>query len=221
MFSNTIDKKKEIIDPNGNAIIDLTTSIFADEVTSQTPTNIKRLSGFYQMRADKASFAEYGSEEQTEFVLKYSGVSNPFSLDKDDLLLFPDQSIAKAQMKDMSAKAKNSRIQQIKNYFKFSNTDFKSNRDSYDALDNLEIPSGIPTARPEDAYQVPYIADDGTASITIRNGRMYFGEDNTGTVSNMDEKIKSIIDSTASALADKCVINGISLADFTRANTTK
>lgn len=32
MFSNTIDKKNQIVDPNGNTIIDLTTSIFAEQV---------------------------------------------------------------------------------------------------------------------------------------------------------------------------------------------
>jgi len=33
------------------------------------------------MRPDKVAFAEYGKDEYTEYILKYSGVSNPFSID--------------------------------------------------------------------------------------------------------------------------------------------
>jgi hypothetical protein len=44
---------------------------------------------------------------------------------------------------------------------------------------------------------VPYISEDGTTAVTIRNGRMYFGEDsglNTATIiksstSNIDNHI--------------------------------
>jgi hypothetical protein len=42
------------------------------------------------MRADKVAFAEYGTDEYTEYILKYSGLSNPFSIAEDDVLFIPD-----------------------------------------------------------------------------------------------------------------------------------
>lgn len=218
MFTNTIDNKQTIVDPNGNTIIDFTTSVFADNVYAQSQPNAKHINETYQMRPDKIAYAEYKTTDSAEFILKYTGISNPFSLDKDDIIIIPEESIAKAQMRDMKAEEKTSRVQQIRNYFKFTNTDFNSDKSSYNDLDKLSIPSGIPKETTEDAYKVPYISDDGATAITIRNGRMYFGEDNNTATSNVDEKIKSIINNTASALADKCVVNGLSLTDFVRAN---
>jgi len=48
------------------------------------------------MRADKVAFAEYGTDEYTEYILKYSGVSNPFSIAEDDVLFIPDPGQAEA-----------------------------------------------------------------------------------------------------------------------------
>jgi hypothetical protein len=53
------------------------------------------------MRPDKVAFAEYGKDEYTEYILKYSGVSNPFSIDYDDVLFIPEPSEAEAQMEDV------------------------------------------------------------------------------------------------------------------------
>lgn len=215
MFENTIDKKKMITDKNGNEIVDLTTSIFGHNVTGMSDYNMVRLSKTYQMRADKVSFAEYGNIEETEFILKYSGISNPFSLDKDDVLLIPNIQQAKAQMVDLEDEEKKDKTAQIRNYFKFTNKDFKSNSDSYDKFANKEIPSGIKSATPNADYIVPYISDDGTAAITVRGGRVYFGEDNATAASNV---VQAVIDSAASAIADQCAINGLTLADFVRAS---
>ena len=48
------------------------------------------------MRPDKVAFAEYGTDEYTEYILKYSGVSNPFYIDEDDVLFIPDPGQAEA-----------------------------------------------------------------------------------------------------------------------------
>jgi hypothetical protein len=55
---------------------------------------------------------------------------------------------------------------------------------------------------------------------------MYFGEDagqsageNQTVGTALDKKIQSLIDSTATAVADNCALNGLSLTDFVRAST--
>ena len=215
MFQNTIDNKRLITDKKGNEIVDLTTSIFGRSVTGISDYNKVRLSKTYQMRPDKVSFAEYGNIEETEFILKYSGISNPFSLDEDDILLIPDAEQARAQMVDLEDEEKKDKTAQIRNYFKFTNKDFKSNSDSYDKFANKEIPSGVKEATPNADYSVPYISDDGATAITVRGGRVYFGEDNATVASNV---VQAVIDSAATAIADQCALNGLTLADFVRAS---
>lgn len=137
-----------------------------------------RLSETFEMRPDKVAFQTYGNVEYTEMILKYSAISNPFTLDKDDVLMIPSDSEVYSQLaQDVEdEKDKQTKENQIKNLFKFKNN-FKSDKSSYDQLEKLKVGSGV-IEHPQDGdYSVPYISEDGTASITFRNGRMYFGED--------------------------------------------
>ena len=227
MFKNTIDNKETIVDNNGNTIVNFVSSIFGKKVVAMNAYNSVRLTEFFQMRPDKVSFNEYGTTDNAEFILKYSGISNPFSLDKDDILIIPEEEQAKAQMVDIEEKETNHN--QVRNYYKFTNKDYQSNSKSYDDLENKEIKSGVKDPTELYDYIVPYISEDGKAAVTIRNGRMYFGEDagqsagenqtNQTIGTALDKKIQSLIDSTATAVADNCALNGLSLTDFVRAST--
>lgn len=219
MFKNTIDNKETIIDKNGNTIVNLVSSIFGKKVIAMNNYNSVRLTEFFQMRPDKVSFNEYGTTDNAEFILKYSGISNPFSLDKDDVLIIPEEGQAKAQMVDIEEKETNHN--QVRNYYKFTNKDYESNSKSYDDLENKQIKSGVKDPTELYDYIVPYISEDGKAAVTIRNGRMYFGEDagQSAVGTSLDKKIQSLIDSTATAVADNCALNGLSLTDFVRAST--
>lgn len=211
MFTNTIDKKKTIIDKKGNEIVDLTTSIFSPGARGLDAYQTVKLNSHYQMRPDKVAFAEYGTDEYTEYILKYSGVSNPFSLDKDDILFIPEPSEAEAQMADIENTEIDAK-EQLQIYYKFTNKDFKSDSTSYDKLAEKVIPSGVLSAEENDGFMVPYISDQGTA-ITIQNGRMYFGTD-AGNVATPEDYAQQL----ANALDEKCATNGMSMTDFVRAS---
>lgn len=212
MFSNTLDKKPTLVNPNDNKeIVDLTKSIFAKNVGSLNTYSTVKLNSHYQMRPDKVSFAEYGIDDYTEYILKYSGVSNPFSLDGDDVLFIPNPDEANAQMTDVEEQETKT-ADQVKLYYKFTNKDFKSDSTSYDNLANKKIDSGIPKSDENAGFMVPYISDQGTA-ITIKNGRMYFGTD-AGNVASPAEYAEEL----ATKLDEKCATNGMSLTDFVRAS---
>ena len=222
MFTNTIDKKKFVTDNNGNQLVDLAASIFSKSAAGLNTYQTVKLTSHYQMRPDKVAFAEYGTDEYTEYILKYSGVSNPFSIDEDDVLFIPDPGQAESQMKDVEDE-KTEIANQVQTYYKFTNTDFKSSSKSYDNLANKVIPKGTPQQTTNAGFTVPYISDEGTA-ITIKNGRMYFGTDagnvaspgqyNTGNVSSSEQYAKEL----ATKLDEKCIVNGMSLTDFVRAS---
>lgn len=211
MFTNTIDKKPFITDKNGNTLVDLTKSIFAKSARGLNAYQTVKINSHYQMRADKVAFAEYGNDEYTEYILKYSGVSNPFSIDQDDVLFIPDPMEADAQMVDLEDTETNLQ-QQVQTYYKFTNKDFKSDSTSYDNLANKHIPSGAPKHEENDGFMVPYISDQGSA-ITIKNGRMYFGTD-AGNIASPEDYAQQL----ATALDEKCATNGMSLTDFVRAS---
>ena len=101
---------------------------------------------------------------------------------------------------------------QVQTYYKFTNTDFKSNSKSYDNLANKVIPKGTPQQTTNAGFTVPYISDEGMA-ITIKNGRMYFGTD-AANVASPEQYAKEL----ATKLDEKCAVNGMSLTDFVRAS---
>lgn len=96
------------------------------------------------MRPDKVAFQTYGNVEYTEMILKYSAISNPFTLDKDDVLMIPSDSEVYSQLaQDVEdEKDKQTKENQIKNLFKFKNN-FKSDKSSYDQLEKLKVGSGV------------------------------------------------------------------------------
>ncbi len=212
MFTNTIDKKPFIINPNdNNEIVDLTKSIFAKSAGGLNTYVTVKLDETFAMRADKAAFHEYGTDEYTEYILKYSGVSNPFSINGDDILFIPDPQDAENQMADVEEQEAKA-VDQVKVYYKFTNKDFKSDSTSYDNLANKKIPSAVLKTGEPTGFTVPYISDEGTA-ITIKNGRMYFGTD-AGNIASPEQYAKDL----ATKLDEKCAVNGMSLTDFVRAS---
>ena len=231
MFKYSLDSKPLITDRKGNQIVDLAQSIFSRYAGSIQNFDIKRMASHAVMRPDLVSLGEYGHTESAEFILKYSGISNPFTLDEEDMLFIPNESEADMAMAVNSMETaefeESARTAAIQNYFKFVNQDYKKNSESYDALENKVYESAIPDGNFSGDYMVPYIGDDQTA-VTIRNGRMYFGEDagisaaNTisAATTNLDERIQGIIDSTAVALSDSnCLYNGVTLANFVKAQS--
>lgn len=211
MFTNTIDKKPTIVDNNGNEIVDLTQSIFSKSARGLNTYTTVKIDSHYQMRPDKVAFAEYGRDDYTEYILKYSGVSNPFSIDQDDVLFIPEPEEADAQMVDIENQEVDMK-KQVQTYYKFTNKDYKSDSTSYDNLANMKIPDGKPKVGENDGFMVPYISDQGSA-ITIKNGRMYFGTD-AGNIASPEDYAQQL----ATALDEKCATNGMSLTDFVRAS---
>ena len=231
MFNYSLDQKPVITDNKGNQIVDLAKGIFSRDAGTINQYTKTKVNTQAVMRPDLVSLGSYGTTEYAEFVLKYTGISNPFSLDQDDVLLIPNPQEASGKMwvnnPEIDDEDKDVRAAAIRNYYKFVNQDYKKDKSSYDALENMKFESAIPSGNIESDYVIPYISDDNRTAVTIRNGRIYFGENSgvdsnamvTAATTNLDEKIQGIINSTATALSDSnCIYNGVSLADFIRAS---
>jgi len=91
MFEYTLDNKPEIRDKKGNTIIDLVQPLFNKNSTGVADYMIRRVGNKkFAMRPDLVSFAMYGDTDKTEYILKFSGISNPFTLNDDDVLKIPN-----------------------------------------------------------------------------------------------------------------------------------
>ena len=198
-----------------------------------------RMSDVYHMRPDLVSQMMYDTDEYAEFVLKFAGISNPFSLDDDDVLLIPNDMQAIGMMADNQSGSEDAEgtvssgtMAQIRNFFKFVNHEYQPDRTSYDRLKNTNIPSGV-IAPPENNQTPVYIGEDGKTAVTIRGGRVYFGEDSGMNIASQAENgsqigengqgvsrsVQNILNNALTQLSDtNCLYNGMTLADWFRGN---
>lgn len=239
MFTYTIDKKPTITDPNGNNIIDFVTPLFNKNSTDVADYMIRRVDAEkYCMRPDLVSFAMYGDIDGTEYILKFSGISNPFSFDKDDVLKIPNDQQAYGMMavNNPDETVNIASIEaEIRNNFKYYDpirNPYNKDGQSYKDLANMKVPSGIidkgKIQNTTGNIMVPYISEDGRTAVKIKNGRVYFGEDSglniassdsIAQAANITSAIQKAINNTATKLSDSnCLYNGTNLADFVRSN---
>lgn len=151
MFEYTIDKKPEITDRNGNTIINFVTPLFNRNSTGVQDYMIRKIgSEKYEMRPDLVSFAMYGDTDKTEYILKFSGISNPFTLDGDDVLKIPNDQEVFGMMAvntpDNSIEDTRAREARIRNNFKYYDPTlnrYNKTGESYKNLADKKIPSGI------------------------------------------------------------------------------
>ena len=239
MFTYTIDKKPFIIDQNGNTIVDFVTPLFNKNSTGVADYMIRRVDAEkYCMRPDLVSFAMYGDIDGTEYILKFSGISNPFSFDKDDVLKIPNDQQAYGMMAVNNHEDQDDTHTieaEIRNNFKYYDpirNPYNKDGQSYRDLANMKVPSGVidkgKIQNNTGNIMVPYISEDGRTAVKIHNGRIYFGED-TGLniaspdsitqAANITSAIQRAINNTATKLSDSnCLYNGTNLADFVRSN---
>ena len=243
MFTYTIDKKPTIQDKEGNIIVDFVQPIFKKNSVGVEDYLVRRVdSEKYAMRPDLISYAMYGTDDNTEYILKFSGISNPFSLCDDDVLKIPNETEAygmmNANVPEDDKQQKKAREAVIRNSFKYYDPElnrYRQDGQSYRDLKDKKIPSGIIDAgkitNKTGNIMVPYISEDGRTAVTIRNGYVYFGEDSGLNIAgsnpvqqaaNITSAIQNAIDNTITKLSDSnCIYNGTNLADFVKANFNK
>lgn len=207
MFQHTLDSRKEIVDWEGNRLIDLFPSVFDFKSNQIENYNVYKVTENFVCRPDLVSLRYYGTTEKTEYILLYNGISNPFSLDKDDILMVPNPAQADAQMKNFDSESTSmnqfglNRTLAIKNAYKYiSEKKFpKANANLAFDISNIGDTStkrGLPT----------YEVDTDAAAVVVRNGRVYFGQ-NSGLLSasdiptaNIDAKIEQLVNSALGLL---------------------
>ncbi|MCK9446618.1 hypothetical protein M0Q50_07130 [bacterium] len=167
MFSKSIDKKPLYTRPDGVTLRDLTTSMFNINMTTYIKYNIYKVPKEFEMRPDLISGAVYNNTMYAEVILKYNGISNPFTIKENDIILIPDLDSMQAIMTKASG-SQTSIASAIRNTYRYIDPIKIPTQDS--TFKNRQIIRNAENSLP------PNIADEGEQQITYRNGRVYFGQ---------------------------------------------
>lgn len=189
MFLNSLDRKPLFRKPDGTIVRDLTQTMFDFKTNDYFNFSIYRVPSDYEMRPDLIAQAMYNNTLYTEYILKYNGISNPFTIDQGDVIAIPDLNSAKNNTKPRTDDSEGSDAKRIRNSYKYIDPTKIPKRDGdLKDFDNRNLNKKI-----SDGALPPNIAEEGEKGITYRNGRVYFGE-------NIGESA--------------CLKNGMSSAEF-------
>jgi hypothetical protein len=185
MFLNTIDRKPLIKDNNGNFIRDLTQSIFKLTSNTYLEYSVFRVPSGIEMRPDLISQSAYNNTSYAEYILKFNGISNPFTIAPNDKILIPSLDSAKKIVVNRGDDQAESEAKKIRNSYKYIDPAKAPKRDgNLSKFDDRELNGqtgdGLEDGTAGDNLQEgalpPNIAPEGQKGITYRNGRVYFGE---------------------------------------------
>lgn len=98
MEFKTLLYKRFQTDKNDNVILDLTKSSI-DPTVHVGDRALFTVTKQYVMRPDLISLAFYGSENYADFIMKYNDISNPFSINEDDVLVIPNREQFEASLR--------------------------------------------------------------------------------------------------------------------------
>ena len=195
MFTRSLDAKGTYKIDSDTEVVDLSEGIFDPNKAMTQICSIFKVRKEYEMRPDLVSQVLYGSSDYTEMVLKYSLISNPFAIEKDDL-------IYAASLADIYNPVKDTTIDNtgvfdaVKNYHKYIDKSKVPEKPGSDKV-NISIPSSNKDLEAN-------ISKTGNTGLTIKDGKIYFGD--------IDDQITKVDSSIVN-----CATNGTSLGEFLNA----
>lgn len=197
MYPNSLDRKPLLRKTDGNVLRDLTGSIFDFDANNFVTYQAYRIPKEYVMRIDLVAQAVYNNTLYAELILKYNGISNPLSIEADDIILIPGLDSAKKNIKSIADPDGVDVEAQLRKTYRYIDPTKRPRRDNaiaaFDARNLEPLPSiedegllspfsprgsGTETANDtvRDGALPPNIAEEGESQITVRNGRVFFGE---------------------------------------------
>lgn len=167
---NTIDNKPLYIKDDGEEIVDLTLQSLKI-VVDQPMTNFFMVVEETAMRIDVISLIALGSVDNTEMMLKFNDISNPFSINIGDILFVPD--IMYARM-NLAVQAGNDQ-QKIDIRNQYIEPEKASKLDPSFSKYNIRNKPKKADASKAGPALPPNFANIGEKEIEIKGGKIFFG----------------------------------------------
>lgn len=192
MFENSIDKKSKFTTDDGTEMLDLGESIFQEKyIFNGIGYYFNKVPKDMQMRPDLAAISAYNDVNDTELLLKYNNIQNPFTLYEDELLVIPSSTQLTKYVGTVQTVATNE-DSLIRNYHVYVDKnklpDTIGSEKNNVSIKSKTTLSGNTATRFKEANLAP----SNSTPVQEINGRLYFGA-NSGM---------------------KCAVDGISTADY-------
>jgi hypothetical protein len=168
--------KKTFTKTNGETLLDLVSATFKFNGDGATlgPVVIRPEEA---MRPDLLTSRIYGDSDLWDIILKFNGISNPFSLDSDEILLAPS-----ANMLNKMTKAPQYVPEKGSNLEKKNEAAVVKPKSKKDAKRLEELKTKITEITP------PNVNMSGEANVRIVNGRVIFGSNMTNSGKKNDNQ---------------------------------
>lgn len=168
MFLNSLDQKPTVKRSDNIEVKDLTISMFDLQTKNYAEYNVYRVPKEFAMRPDLIAGSVYGNSLYAEIILKFNGISNPFSINEGDLILVPNLDSAQAIINTAQLGSESDGAKAIRNTYKYIDPIKIPKADN--EFSNRQIVSNV-----VEGMLPPNMAEEGEEQITYRNGRVYFG----------------------------------------------
>ena len=168
ILTKLLKANKFFTKPNGDRVIDLISATFSFEKIDGYSQGFIRVQEEEAMRPDLISVRLYANQNYYETLLKYNGISNPFSLAPNDILLTPP------------FKSLESSIVQPKNILEKGEEKVASNETKL--LDPKTVKDKKRLEALKDKVKEivpPNVNTEGNKNVKVRDGKVIFGEDVT------------------------------------------
>ena len=174
MRLNLLDYKRKIL-KGGKELVDLTTASIRYNNSENYIIDAFYIGSEMKMRPDLISKAAYGNIDDWDLLLKFNGVSNPFSIDEDDLIAIPDLNWMMSQLNDASKDGSEEDIRgQYVDKTKVREVDI--NKRKYNEYIKT-LHQKINIVNENDIYLPPNLSQPGEKEATIINDVVYLGND--------------------------------------------
>jgi|SRR5574343_167170 len=184
-YSLKIFSKKKIQDNNNNTIVDLTRrSINLDSASNVNFITYVIVNDRYEARPHLISYDYYNTTEYYDIILKFNGISNPYSIQEGDIIFIPDLNTALNSVKDdldiydyLNSDNVFTSDNNIRNVFKkIDNKNYDPISDFNNVFDKMITDKKIQ----EDGTRLPpNISDFGDKQFIVKGGSVHFAPDVT------------------------------------------
>jgi len=183
----TLTQKSDGHSANGDDVIDLTSTSFNYNYDVNI-IGVGIVSDELEMRPDLVAKIYYSDISKLDYILKFNGISNPFSLEKGTILIIGDKTDLEKNFTNTVGKSKDEKQADIRKKF------FDVNRLSKKDVKRLELIKKKSEEFANPASNLPpNFAEIGSKEIEIKDGIVIFGGDVVGNKDSCPEVLSRAV----------------------------
>jgi hypothetical protein len=194
LISKILRNKLEYVKENGDKLIDLISSTFDFKKGGQFNAGLIRVSEEESMRPDLISSRIYTESSNWDILLKYNGISNPFSINSGEILVSPAFNSMDDFVVSPRAIIEKGKEKALNNENKLINPTSVKDKKRVEALKD-RVSELVP----------PNVNTSGNKNVKIKDGKVIFGED----VTSINKDNESVPLSRARLIQQLVKSNGI------------